>query len=71
MEHELEFISVYRYLMTERGLTKMSYYMDVAHLSQKIMPKVLNILEKKTEGKFKIPILDLFKIRIVNLCVAI
>jgi len=43
----LRFISIFDQLLTKRGNTKIRYYMDFAHLSNKAMPLAIRKLQKE------------------------
>jgi hypothetical protein len=47
-EHGMKFVSIIRDLIDESGLTKMEYFMDYCHLTQKSFPMVLE--KCKLEG---------------------
>lgn len=66
-KYGIKFVSVYKKIIDKNGLTDMSYYFDMAHLSQKIMPQVLKIIEKEINTKLELTIGDAIRRDMANL----
>lgn len=68
-KNKIPFISVYDFFINKNGLTKMSYYMDEVHLSQKAMPVVLKVSATELGKDFKLSAYQFLKYKIANLFV--
>lgn len=55
-EEEIPFVSIFGSLVDDKGLTRMEYYMDEIHLSQRAMPLAIRAIEALEGLHLRIPL---------------